>query len=61
MHRYSASMVMAIFAATARISGAQAPSAPNVPPAAGAATATRYESDPYEFAAADSATQVIRL
>ena len=51
---------MAIVAATARISGAQAPSAPNVPPAA-AATAARYESDPYEFAAADSAAHVIRL
>ena len=51
---------MAIVAATARISGAQAPSAPNAPPAA-AATAARYESDPYEFAAADSAAHVIRL
>ena len=54
---------MAILAATARISGAQAPSGPqvNVPPAASAATAARYESDPYEFAAADSVTHVIRL
>ncbi len=54
---------MAILAATARISGAQAPSGPqvDVPPAASAATAARYESDPYEFAAADSVTQVIRL
>ena len=54
---------MAIVAATARISGAQAPSAPevNVPPAAITATAARHESDPYEFAAADSVAQVIRL
>src|SRR5882757_8362080 len=61
MHRYTAWLVIAILAATARISGAQAPSGPqiNVPPAA--ATAARYESDPYEFAAADSVAQVIQL
>jgi len=54
---------MAMVAATARIGSAQAPSGPevNVPPAASAATAARYESDPYEFAAADSVTQVIQL
>ena len=32
-----------------------------MPPAASAATAARYESDPYEFAAADSVTHVVRL
>src|SRR5260221_3346612 len=63
MHRYVARLVIAISAATAPISGAQAPSGPqvNVPPAASAATVARNDSDPYEFAAADSATQVIRL
>jgi hypothetical protein len=68
MHRYIATLVMAMVAATARIGGAQAPLEPqgnlppvNVPPAASAATAARYESDPYEFAAADSVTQVIQL
>src|SRR6267378_4172384 len=60
MHRYIARLVIAILAATARISGAQAPSGP-LPPAASAATAARYDSDPYEFAAADSVTHVIRL
>lgn len=54
---------MALVAATARISGAQAPSQPeiNVPPAAVTATAARYANDPYEFAAADSVTPLIRL
>ncbi len=63
MHRYIARSMIVIVAATSRISGAQAPSGPqvNVPPAASAATAARYESDPYEFAAADSVTHVIRL
>ena len=63
MRRNIASLVIVILAATARISGAQTPSGPqvNVPPAASAATAARYESDPYEFAAADSVTHVIRL
>jgi LmbE family N-acetylglucosaminyl deacetylase len=62
MHRYTARIVIAILAATARISGAQAPSAPvNVPPAAGTAKAARYAGDPYEFAAADSVVHVIRL
>src|SRR5260370_8980951 len=63
MHRYIARLVIATLAATARISGAQAPSGPevNVPPAASDATAARYASDPYEFAAADSVTHVIRL
>src|SRR6202167_4406518 len=63
MHRYVAKWVIAILAVTARISGAQAPTAPpvDVPPAAGAANAARYANDPYEFAAADSATQIIRL
>jgi hypothetical protein len=63
MHRNTAGLVIAILAATARICGAQAPSAPqvNVPPAARAPTAARYENDPYEFAAADSVTHVIRL
>ena len=56
--------MVAVAAATAAgISSAQAPSAPeaNVPPAASAATAARYESDPYEFAAADSLTHAVRL
>ena len=63
MHRYVAKWVIAILAVTARISGAQAPTAPpvDVPPAAGAANAARYANDPYEFAAADSVTQTIRL
>jgi hypothetical protein len=56
-------LVMAILALTARMGDARAPSGPqvNVPPAAGAATAARYENDPYEFTAADSVTHVIRL
>ncbi len=63
MQRYIARLVLAILAATAQISVAQAPSEPqaNVPPAAGAATPARYENDPYEFAAADSVAHVIRL
>jgi len=63
MHRHIAWLVIAILAASARISAAQAPSGPqvNVPPAASAATAARNDSDPYEFAAADSTTHVIRL
>jgi hypothetical protein len=68
MYKTIARLVIAILAATARISGAQAPLGPqgnvspvNVPPAATAANAARYASDPYEFAAADSVTQVIRL
>jgi hypothetical protein len=63
MHRQIAWLVMAILAASARISAAQAPSGPqvNVPPAASAATAARYDNDPYEFAATDSVTHVIRL
>ena len=63
MHRLIAGLVMVIWAATARISCAQAPSGPqaNVPPAASAATTARNDSDPYEFAAAESATHVIRL
>src|ERR1700683_557379 len=63
MHRYIARLIIAILAATPRISGAQAPSGPqvNVPPATSAATATHYDSDPYEFSAADSVTHVIRL
>ena len=54
---------MVALAATARISGAQAPSVPqvNVPPAVRSATSGRSDSDPYEFAAADSVTHVIRL
>jgi len=61
MPRVIAGLTMAMVAAAAGISGAQAPSVPqaNVPPAASAAAA--YESDPYEFAAADSATHAIRL
>ncbi len=60
MHKYIATLLMAILVVTARMVGAQAPSGPqlNVPPAAGAA---RYPSDPYAFAAADSVTQVIQL
>jgi GlcNAc-PI de-N-acetylase len=63
MHRQIAWLVMAILAAGARIGAAQAPSGPavDVPPAAGAPTAARYESDPYEFAAAESTTHVLRL
>src|ERR1700720_141023 len=63
MRRNIASLVIVILAATARISGAQTPSGPqvNVPQAASAATAARYESDPYEFAAADSVTHVTQL
>src|SRR5579862_2302888 len=63
MHRYVARLVVAILAANARIGGAQAQSGPeiNVPPATSAPTAARYASDPYEFAAADSVSQVIRL
>ena len=63
MHRAIAGLTLALVAATARISAAQAPSGPdvNVPPAASSATAARYDSDPYEFAAADSVTQAIRL
>jgi LmbE family N-acetylglucosaminyl deacetylase len=63
MPRNVARLVVAILAATARISAAQAPSAPQVtvPPAASAPSAARYESDPYEFAAADSVTKDIRL
>jgi GlcNAc-PI de-N-acetylase len=63
MHRYIARLAIAVLAATARISGAQAPSEPqvNMPPAARAATAARNNSDPYEFAAADSVTHVIQL
>src|SRR6202453_2454002 len=62
MHRTIASLIFAV-AATSGISSAQAPSGPegNVPPAASAATAARYESDPYEVAAADSVTHAIRL
>ncbi len=50
-------------AATSGIGGARAQSAPevNVPPAASATTPGRHESDPYEFAAADSVTHAIRL
>jgi hypothetical protein len=56
-------LAITLLAAIARISGAQAPSAPqvNVPPATRAANAARFENDPYEFAAADSVTRVIRL
>src|SRR3984893_2652051 len=61
MPRTIAGLGLAILAATAQISGAQAPSAPEVPPAASAASAARFESDPYEFAAADSVTHDIRL
>ena len=63
MHRPIAWLVMAVLAATARSGGAQTPSEPqvNVPPAASAASPARYESDPYDFAAADSVAQVIRL
>jgi LmbE family N-acetylglucosaminyl deacetylase len=55
--------MMAALAATARIGDAQAPaeSQASAPPAARAATAARFENDPYEFAAADSATHVIQL
>src|SRR5579859_3250434 len=63
MHRHIAKWVTAILAATAQISGAQAPSESqiHVPPAASAATTPRYASDPYEFAAAAIVAHVIRL
>jgi LmbE family N-acetylglucosaminyl deacetylase len=68
MRRNIASWVMVMVAATARVGGAQSPSEPrvsvppvNVPPAASTATVARHESDPYEFAAADSVSQVIQL
>jgi LmbE family N-acetylglucosaminyl deacetylase len=63
MRKYIAGLIIAILAATARAGGAQAPSGPqvNVPPAAGAAIAARHDGDPYEFSAADSGTQAIRL
>jgi hypothetical protein len=56
-------LVMTLLTVTARIGSAQAPPGPpaNVPPATTTATAARHESDPYEFAPADSVTQVIRL
>jgi LmbE family N-acetylglucosaminyl deacetylase len=53
MHRNVARLLIALVAVTARISGAQAPSAPQVD--------ARYANDPYEFATADSMTHVIRL
>jgi hypothetical protein len=59
MHRNIAGLVIAILAGTVPVSGAQTPSEPQVPPAA--SPGAHYESDPYEFAAADSMTQVIRL
>ena len=59
MHRHIARLALAVLAATARIGDAQAPV--NVPPSVSAATAARYDRDPYEFAAADSATHSIRL
>jgi hypothetical protein len=63
MRRYMARLIIVALAATSRIGSAQAPSKPevNVPPAAGAAAAARYASDPYEFAAADSVAHVIQL
>jgi hypothetical protein len=62
MHKYTARMVIAILAAAARVSGAQAPPAPvDEPPAASAANAARHAGDPYDFAAADSVAHVIRL
>jgi LmbE family N-acetylglucosaminyl deacetylase len=63
MHKYSAWLMIAILAAAARIGSAQAAAGAqvNVPPAASAANAARYDKDPYEFAAADSVTHVIRL
>jgi LmbE family N-acetylglucosaminyl deacetylase len=62
MHRYVARLIIAILAASARIGAAQAPSEPqvNIPPAASAPT-SRNDSDPYEFAPADSVAQVIQL
>jgi hypothetical protein len=59
---------MAVVAATTGVGVAQSPSGPqvnvppvNVPPAASPAGATRHENDPYEFAAADSVAEVVRL
>ena len=73
MHRSMAGLVMAVLAATAPAHGAQAPTAPQVPPVAAAARssapahapapapAPRKDNDPYEFATGDSVAQVIRL
>ncbi len=63
MHKYMARFIVAVLAATAQIGRAQAPSEPevNVPPAAHAAIAAPQASDPYEFSAADSVTNAIRL
>ena len=63
MYRNFAGLVMVIWAGTARISGAQPPSNTqvDVPPAARSAAAVRLDADPYEFSAADSVSQVIRL
>jgi LmbE family N-acetylglucosaminyl deacetylase len=56
-------LILAVVAATAGAAGAGAPSEPEVngPPAASSATAPLQDGDPYEFAAADSVTQAIRL
>ena len=63
MPRHIAGLVIAILAAGARIGAAQTPSGArvDVPPDASSATAARHDSDPYEFAAADSVAHVIRL
>src|SRR3984957_5921221 len=63
MYKSGACVMLALCAAAARISGAQAPLEPQakVPPAASSATTARYENDPYEFAAVDSAALNVRL
>lgn len=61
MHKHFARLLMAALAVAVRVSCAQASSGPeaNVPPAA--TPAARYQSDPYEFSAADSVTQAVTL
>ena len=61
--RKTAGLVVAILAASVQISGAQAPSGPqvNVPPAASAPSAALHDRDPYDFSAADSAADVVHL
>jgi hypothetical protein len=65
MPKHIARWVLAILAlaAAAQKSVARSPSESQieVPPAASAATTARHESDPYQFATADSASQVIQL
>jgi hypothetical protein len=56
-------LILALVAATARVSSAQSPSGPevNVPPAATSAATARYDKDPYGFVASDSSVHAVRL